>query len=123
VPVAIADYRNCAHAHLWRHGVKAGRQRWVCRMCGRQFHPGGQIRDPIALMAEIAPYYRDGASTKGTARATGHTPRTISRYFRRIQAAGYVCGGSMSMPKRAGLRPQNTGRANPVSIVNEAKPL
>jgi hypothetical protein len=87
--------------------------------CGRKFTEGGQDRG-FTIFAKLAPLFAQHYSISKAMRETGHSFYVVRKYFRKMQA---IRGGAMSMPKRAGLRTQDTGIANPVSIVNEAKPL
>jgi transposase-like protein len=84
---------HCGATHVIRNGHKDGRQRWVCRACGRSFGPtfGTPMYRLRARPGEVArtllAAMRRG-SLSAAEEGTGHKYETIRRWPR--AAAGQV---------------------------------
>ncbi|BBM72066.1 IS1 family transposase [Rhodothermus marinus] len=79
---------HCGHKHTVRNGRKDGRQRWVCRGCGRSFGPTFgtplyRLRTPPAEVARALLLVMRRGSLSAAEEITGHKYETIGRWLRR----------------------------------------
>ena len=78
---------HCGEKHTVRNGHKDGRQRWVCRGCGRSFGPTFgtplyRLRTPPAEVAHALLIVMRRGSLSAAEEITGHKYETIGRWLR-----------------------------------------
>ena len=78
---------HCGATHVIRNGHKDGRQRWVCRGCGRSFGPTFgtpmyRLRTPPGEVARTLLVVMRRGSLSAAEEVTGHKYETIGRWLR-----------------------------------------
>lgn len=78
---------RCGGTHVIRNGHKDGRQRWVCRECGRSFGPTFgtamyRLRTPPTEVARSLLVVMRRGSLSAAEEITGHKYETIGRWLR-----------------------------------------
>ncbi len=78
---------HCGGRHVIRNGHKDGRQRWVCRECGRSFGPTFgtamyRLRTPPEEVARALLVVMRRGSLSAAEEITGHKYETIGRWLR-----------------------------------------
>ena len=97
------DYAQCSHPFVERHDFRYGHQRYRCRFCHRTFTPASSKHSPASIGRALLPHFLAASKIKPTAQTTGHTCRTVARYFRLLQTARPVpcpCGRPRFHPGR-----------------------
>jgi hypothetical protein len=78
--LAQLDYSNCAHIYCKRNGTRDGKQRYRCYLCQAHFTGGGRPQG-MAMLAMIAPAYRDGLSIHSAARKFGCGTASLTNFL------------------------------------------
>jgi transposase-like protein len=71
---------NCQGTHLIKSGHACGRQRWTCKVCGRQFTRITARGKPVAVKARAIELYESGLSMNATAKRLGVSGQSVFRW-------------------------------------------
>jgi len=79
---------HCQSIHVIKNGRKNGRQRWLCRHCGRTFGPTYgtpmyRLRTPLEEVARALLVVMRQGSLAAAEELTGHKYETIGKWLRR----------------------------------------
>lgn len=73
---------SCRATHLIKSGHACGRQRWTCKVCGRQFTRTTARGKPLALKTKAVELYASGLSMSATAKRLGVSGQSVFRWVK-----------------------------------------
>jgi transposase-like protein len=74
---------KCGSEAFTKNGlVNGGKQRYLCRACGRNYTQSVPRGAPLSRKLEAVAWYREGVGIRAIARRMGHSPNTIMLWIR-----------------------------------------